>query len=56
VGICEGGSSSQEDVEMDVVGAAQARRRIITGSAELCFKRDRMEIQPLIQGDGIRKI
>jgi hypothetical protein len=58
VGICEG--EGQEDVEMDggVVngGIHQAKRRFVVGSAELSFKRDAMEIQPLFSEAGISKI
>ena len=56
MGICEG----EEDVEMDggVVngGIHQAKRRFVVGSAELNFKRDAMEIQPLYSEVGISKI
>lgn len=31
-------------------------RRVIVGSAELNFKRDRMEVQPLFQEPGISKL
>jgi actin-like protein 6A len=50
VGLCE----SDGDVEMEGAGQG-SKRRLITGGAELAFKRDAMEMQPLIQGDGIRK-
>ncbi len=54
VGLCDGAAS--EDVDMEqVIASGASKRRIITGSAELNFKRDRMEIQPLITADGIRK-
>ena len=45
--------NSSEDVDMDI--GAHSRRRVVTGGAELAFKRDNMEIQPLSQPDGTRK-
>lgn len=54
MGISEGGAQENGgDVEMVEAGAS--KRRIIVGSADLNFKRDRMEIQPLFQENGISK-
>jgi len=49
VGLAEQGAG--EDVDM--VGSS---RKVIVGGAELNFKRDRMEIQPLLSEPGISKI
>lgn len=42
IGICEGGASQSEDVDMESGGIS--KRRIIVGSADLNFKRNAMEI------------
>lgn len=48
MGLAEQGAG--EDVDM--VGSS---RKVIVGGAELNFKRDRMEIQPLLSEPGISK-
>ena len=56
MGLCECGSS--EDVDMiGGGGGAASKKKVIVGSAELSFKRDAMEIQPLFSDPaGISKL
>jgi hypothetical protein len=51
VGLCE--QNPSEDVDM--IGGAGSSRKVMVGSAELNFKRDRMDIHPLLAEPGISK-
>ena len=56
MGLCESGSS--DDVDMiGGGGGPSSKKKVIVGSAELSFKRDAMEIQPLFSDPaGISKV
>jgi hypothetical protein len=50
VGLADIGGAGED---VDMMGSS---RKVIVGGAELNFKRDRMEIQPLLSESGISKL